>query len=81
MTLMEDVAALQDRVAEAQRSKARAEGVRDSAQVAYDKARQELADDFGVHSLQAAEDLLADLRAQLADLVQQISGKLDEIGI
>jgi uncharacterized protein (DUF3084 family) len=81
MTIMEDVAALKGRVEQAQRNKARAEGARDSAQTALDKARQELADDFGVRTMDDADRLLSELRDDLARMIAEISAKLDQIGI
>lgn len=81
MTLAEDVVALQARLADAQRARARAEGARDAAQAALDNAKQELNQDFGVDTIGQAETLLDQLRDELAALVEQISAKLDQIGV
>lgn len=81
MTLAEDVTAIQSRLADAERTRARAEGQRDAAQSALDNARDELKRDFGVDSAEAAERLLTELRAELVDIVALISAKLDEIGV
>lgn len=81
MTLAEDVAALQQRLADAERQRARAEGARDSAKAAYDNARAELKRDFGVESVDEAGALLAQLRDELAVIVADLSAKLDEIGV
>lgn len=81
MSLMEQVSELQNRLADAERQRARAEGARDNAKAAYEDARTRLKTDFGVDTLDEAIALLDQLRAELADIVQHISGKLDEIGI
>lgn len=81
MTLMEEVAALQDRLTDAQRARARAEGARDTAQAAADAARQELNRDFGVETIEQAETMLAELRDELAGIADQIRDRLDQIGV
>jgi hypothetical protein len=81
MTLADDVVTLQNRLAEAHRAKARAEGARDQAQAAAEHARAELLNGFGVQSTEAAEHLLIELRGELEALTEQISTKLDEIGV
>lgn len=77
MNLAGDVTALQSRLAEAHRVRARAEGAREAAQHALDKARTELAEEFGVKTAEEAEQLLAELRVQLERLVAQITRQLD----
>lgn len=81
MTLMEQVSALQERLAEAQRDRARAEGARDSALKAARDARAELNQQFGVDSLDEAENLLTDLRSELERIVAELTAKLDQIGV
>jgi len=81
MTLMEEVAALQDRVAEAQRSRARAEGARESAQASLHRALVELEQEFGVTSPEEAQELLSELKDELERTTAQITRKLDEIGV
>jgi hypothetical protein len=81
MTLAEDVAALQDRLRAAERERVRAEGARDSAQAAYDNAREELKREFGVDTVEEAGALLTQLRDELAVTVADLSAKLDEIGV
>ena len=80
MTLMEDVAALQDRIAMAQKARARAEGARESAQASLDKALADLTHHFGVTGEQQAQELLAQLKAELEQITAAITAKLDEIG-
>lgn len=81
MTLAEDVATLQQRLADAERQRARAEGARDSAQASYQAARDELKKNFGVDTAEEAGALLATLRDELAVIVADLSAKLDEIGV
>jgi hypothetical protein len=78
---LDDVVALQNRLAEAHRAKARAEGARDQAQQAADAALTELKRDFGVDSTTQAEALLGELATELDQLTESISAKLDEIGV
>ena len=81
MTLAEDVAALQQRLADAERQRMRAEGARDSAQASYQAARDELKKTFGVETVEEAGALLTTLREELAGIVAELSAKLDEIGV
>lgn len=81
MTLAEDVVALQQRLANAQREHSRAEGARDAAQAAYDSANAELRRDYGVSTVEEAAVRLAELRRELEATIADISAKLDQIGI
>lgn len=81
MTLAEDVAALQTRLADAERQRARAEGARDSAKAAFVAAREELARQFGVNTVEEAADLLDQMRADLSAVVADMTTKLDQIGL
>jgi len=81
MSLAEDVAALQTRLAEAQRASARAEGARDNAQAVLNTARAQMKEQFGVDNPEQAEELLERLREELSRLVSAISARLDEIGV
>jgi uncharacterized protein involved in exopolysaccharide biosynthesis len=81
MTLMDDVAALQKRLADAQRERARAEGAYATAQAIAEQARAELKRDFEVDTIEDAEALMATYRQELALLVQQITTELDRIGV
>lgn len=76
-----DVAALKTRLAAAQRARIRAEGERDAAKAAADAARDQLARDFGVHTVDEAKAMLARLEAELAAEVAAISAALDELGL
>lgn len=81
MTLMEDVVALQARVNTAQKERNRAEGTRDAALAAADRARADLEHDFGVRTAAEAKTLLDQLTTELAHLADQVSTALDEIGL
>jgi len=81
VTLAEDVVALQQRLATAQRERSRAEGARDAAQAAYDNAHAELHRDYDVSTIEEAAARLTDLRRELEATVADISAKLDQIGI
>jgi len=81
MTLMEEIAALQDRLAAAQRARVLAEGARDQAQAAAEHAAAELKRDFGVETTTQAETLLAEMHAELARITDALKAKLDEIGV
>lgn len=81
MTLMDDVAKLQQRLADAQRERARAEGAYATAQAIAEQARAELKRDFEVDTVADAETLLETLREELALLVSQLTEELDRIGV
>jgi hypothetical protein len=81
MTLMEDVARLQERLTEASKARARAEGARESAQLALERAHADLRREFNVPDERAAAELLADLNDKLTTLVADIKAKLAEIGV
>ncbi len=81
MSLMENVVALQTRIADANRERIRAEVAHDAAKQAAERARTALFDEFGVRSVEQAEQLLTEMRDELTALHQQISDQLDQIGI
>lgn len=81
MTLMEQVADLQNRISAAQRERARAEGARDAAQAAAETARAELHRDFGVSTVEEANTLLTQLRADLEATTAEVAAALDKIGL
>lgn len=81
MTLMDDVAKLQQRLADAQRERARAEGAYATAQAIAEQARAELKRDFEVDTVADAETLLQTMREELALLVSQLTEELDRIGV
>lgn len=80
MTLMDDVATLQARVADAHRAQARAAGALDNAKATLDAAREDLKRDFGVTTVEQATALLAELTAELQNLADQVAAQLDQTG-
>lgn len=80
MTILEEITAIQERIAQAERDLVRAEGARDAAMAARDRAAEELKRDFGVTTVEEGEELLERLRTQLTRSAEQISAQLDEIG-
>lgn len=81
MTLMEEVSKLQQRLAAAQRERARAEGAFETAKAIAAAARDELQRDFGVDTVEDAEQLMQRLRRELTELVEAINTELDRIGV
>lgn len=81
MTLAEEVVALQARLADAERARARAEGARDNAQTILDSALAELKEQFDVDDPEQAAALLVQMREQLTYLVASICERLDQIGV
>jgi hypothetical protein len=81
MSSMQDIAQIQNRVTDAQRARARAEGARDAAQADYEAALAELETTYQIESVEEAVHLLARLRTELDQLARDITAKLDEIGI
>jgi hypothetical protein len=81
MNLMNDVAKLQQRLADAERQRSRAEGAYITAQAIVEQARTELRRDFGVDTVEEAEALMTTLQQEIADLVAQINTELDRIGV
>jgi uncharacterized protein involved in exopolysaccharide biosynthesis len=81
MNVMDEVAKLQQRLADAQRQRARAEGAYTTAKAIMEQARADLKRDFGVDSVGEAEELMDTMRQEIADLVAEISAELDRIGI
>lgn len=81
MNSIESISQLQDRIADAHRARARAEGARDAALADLNQIKQEMADEYGVHNNQQAITVLADMREQVNQLAADITATLDEIGI
>lgn len=75
------VAALKERIAAAQRARARAEHERDAAQARADTAREQLQRDFGVSTVDDAKAMLARLETELSNAVTQLRVALTEIGV
>lgn len=76
-----EVLAVRGRIAAAQRARSRAEMERDAAQAAADKARRQLAAEFGVESVEDAQAMLAKLQDELAQAVGDLRTQLDDIGV
>lgn len=74
------VADIKNRLAVAQRARARAEHERDAAQAAASNARAQLSQEFQVDTQEQAAAMLAALEAELATAVAQMSAALDEAG-
>lgn len=81
MSLESTVADIQARVTAAHRDRVRAEAARDAALTAAEQARADLKRDFGVTTVQEAEDLVETLRAELAEIVTGINTALDQAGV
>lgn len=64
--LDEQVRTIKARIEQARQAQARAEHERDVAAAAQDQAARQLLDEFGVHSLEEARTLLAQLENQAA---------------
>lgn len=75
------VADIKNRLEVAQRARGRAEGEQDAARSAADTARRQLAEEFGVTSVDDARALLDSLTTQLTDQIERIRAALDEIGM
>ncbi len=75
------VTALKSRLAAAQRTKLRAEGERDAATATAAQARAQLAEEFGVTTVDEAKAMLAGLETDLAAQLDQIRAALDEVGL
>ncbi len=71
------VAHLKQRLQTAQRARVRAEADRDAAAAAADNARAQLADEFGVHSVEEAKQMLRELETNLAGEMAAITEALD----
>lgn len=81
MTLMEEVSKLQQRLATAQRERNRAEGAYETAKAVAESARAELKQDFGVDTVEDANELLGDLKSQLQKIIADLNEALDRIGV
>lgn len=81
MSLEQSLADVQARITAAERARIKAEHERDSAQAAATQLRAELQRDFGVSTAVEAEAKLIILRAELADIVEQLRAALDSAGV
>lgn len=75
------VTELKERIAAAQRARARAEHERDAAQARADSAREQLHRDFGVSTVDDARAMLDQLETELSTAVAQLRATLNEIGV
>lgn len=75
------ITAIKTRLATAQRAKLRAEAEREAAQTAADTARRQLAEEFGVTSVDDARAMLGGLETELASQLDTIRAALDEAGL
>lgn len=80
MTLHDDINTLHKRMEAAQLERTRAEGAQEHARRVAETAKEELKREFGVDTIATAEQLLEQMRAQLADQIAHIIAQLDEIG-
>lgn len=81
MKSLEQISTLQDRIADAQRQRARAEGARAVAQADLDATMDDLRREYQVTDLEAATLLLEQMRAELDQIAADITTTLDEIGV
>jgi hypothetical protein len=79
--LMDDVARLQQRLADAERQRSRAEGAYTTAKAIADIARADLLRDFGVETVEEAEQLMQQLHREIAEVITELNADLDKIGI
>lgn len=81
MNLIDDVARLQQRLADAERQRSRAEGAYATAKAIVEQARADLRRDFGVDTVEEAEELMRQMRQEITDLIVDINAELDRIGV
>jgi hypothetical protein len=81
MSRMEDIVALQSRIADAERARIRAEANREAAEQAAARVREELHRDFGVTTREGAQQRLAQLTEELDTIAADIARQLDQIGL
>lgn len=81
MTIAEQVADLQNRIAAAQRERMRAEAAHDAAKASAAQARADLERDFGVRTAAEAQRRLADLTTELELIIAGISEELNKVGV
>lgn len=81
MNSLEKISALQDRIVDAQRQRARAEGARAVAQADLDATMDDLRREYQVTDLEAATLLLEQMRAEIDQITADITAALDEIGV
>jgi len=74
------VAAIRTRLATAQRARVRAEADRDAAAASAATARAQLAEEFGVQTVEEAQAMLQQLDTALAGEIATLAAALDEIG-
>lgn len=75
------VAAVKTRLAAAQRARIRAEHERDAATAQAEHARQQLAAEFGVSTVDDAKRILADLEDDRDQALATLTAALAEIGV
>ncbi len=78
--LDEQVRLVRERIAAAQRARARAEHDRDAAKARADQAAATLRAEFGVSTVDDAKARLADLTAELTATLDALRADLDAIG-
>ncbi len=71
---------LRDRIRAATEARIRAEHSRDAAKAQADRARQALADEFGVHTVADAKTMHAALTDQLHAGIADLNAALERIG-
>lgn len=65
----------------AQRTRFRAEADRDAAEVARSNALAKLKEDYGVSTVDEAKAVMADMRAELDELISQTRQSLNELNL
>lgn len=75
-----DVTALQNRLIAARRDRDRAQGALESAKQVAQAARAELQEQFGVSTVEEAEQLAGQLQETLDQQIERLSDLLDQIG-
>ncbi len=81
MTLAEQVADLQNRIAAAQRERMRAEAAHDAAKASAAQARDQLEREFAVRTAEQAQAKLAALTAELETIAAGIAAELEKAGV
>lgn len=72
-----EIQRIKARIAAAQREQAKAQHQRDAAIATVRQSMAELSREFGVTTLEEAQDLLTTLEADLAARIQQLQAELD----
>ncbi len=81
MTIDAQIADLQHRLTAAGRARARAEAERDAAAANADRARRQLAEEFGVSTAADAAALLSQLETALGADIATLAARLDALGV